>query len=233
MSDDVLTGASLEESLRSGDFDSPAADLVGMVKAGDEEGKVSFSPTDCESWVEIPTDVIESAEKVGDRPCRDHNHPVFRLRLKSSDDPMAQTLMKLLATRSSAPHGRPSSPGTSPMRPPGQWAPPMRPPGQWAPPMRSPGQWAPPMRSPGQWAPPIGSQGPSGGRVVYLQGDPGGGPVVGGGGENAWGCYCDDCCCCQWVCNVWVNRYFPGLGWQRVCDDWECAQPCPCCIWPW
>ncbi len=69
-----------------------------MVKASDEDGTIGFSPTDCESWVDVPTDVIETAEHVGHRPCRDHSHPVFRLTLKQSDDPEARILSTLLAS---------------------------------------------------------------------------------------------------------------------------------------
>jgi hypothetical protein len=101
MSDQQLTGASLEEALRSGKLDQPALELVGMVKAAEETGKISFTPTDCESWVDIPTDLIEKAEQVGQRPCRDHIHPVFRLQLKQPKDPEAQVLSALLAQRAS------------------------------------------------------------------------------------------------------------------------------------
>jgi hypothetical protein len=102
---DQLTGASLEEALRSGDFERAPVELVGMVKPSDEDGTISFAPTDCESWVDVPTDLIENAEHVGHRPCRDHSHPVFRLTLKQSEDPAARILTTLLgpSMRSGAP----------------------------------------------------------------------------------------------------------------------------------
>jgi hypothetical protein len=100
MSDDVLTGASLEESLRSGDFDSPAADLVGMVKASDQKGYVSFTGSGCDHWVDIPTKMIEQAERVGSSKCKDHSHPIFKLKLKVTQSGEAQVLSALLAQRS-------------------------------------------------------------------------------------------------------------------------------------
>jgi hypothetical protein len=96
MPDRDWTGASLEKALRSGELDRPALELVGMVKSAESAGKISFTPTDCESWVDIPTDLIEKAEQVGQRSCRDHIHPVFRLTLKKPEDPEAQILAALL-----------------------------------------------------------------------------------------------------------------------------------------
>ena len=104
MPDEQLTGEALEQALRSGDLDSSTVEIVGMVKAAEGKGKISFSPTDCESWVEVPTDLIESAVQVGKSTCRDHSHPVFRLSLKESDDPSARVLAALLG--SSAPSQR-------------------------------------------------------------------------------------------------------------------------------
>ena len=96
--DDRLTGSALEKALRSGELDAPSLEIVGMVKASDEKGKISFSPTDCESWTDVPTDLIKHAERVGESPCRDHTHPVFRLVLADSDDPAAKVLSAVLAS---------------------------------------------------------------------------------------------------------------------------------------
>jgi hypothetical protein len=115
MADQPLTGKSLEEALRSGDLDTPALEIVGMVKASEEKGSISFSPTDCESWVDVPTALIKSAVQVGQSRCRDHSHPVFRLSLNESDDPAAQVLAALLA--SSAPSPAPAGVGQMPIPP--------------------------------------------------------------------------------------------------------------------
>jgi hypothetical protein len=103
MPDEHLTGESLEEALRSGDLDGPAHEIVGMVKASEERGQISFSLTDCESWVDLPTDLIQSAVQVGKSACRDHSHPVFRLSLKESDDPAARVLAALMASSARSP----------------------------------------------------------------------------------------------------------------------------------
>jgi hypothetical protein len=116
MPDQPLTGKALEQALRSGDLDSPALEVVGMVKAAEERGKVSFSRNGCESWVDVPTSLIKSAVQVGHSRCRDHTHPVFRLSFKESDDPAAQVLTALLA--SSAPSPMQASPGQIPFPPP-------------------------------------------------------------------------------------------------------------------
>jgi hypothetical protein len=103
MPDEPLTGKSLEQALRSGDLDRPALEVVGMVKAAEEKGKISFSSTNCESWVDVPTDLIERAVQVGQSRCRDHSHPVFRLSFSASDDPAAQVMAALLASSASSP----------------------------------------------------------------------------------------------------------------------------------
>lgn len=103
MADQPLTGKSLEQALRSGDLDRPPLEIVGMVKAAEGRGKIRFSPTDCESWVDVPTDLIKSAVQVGQSRCRDHSHPVFRLSLTESDDPAAQVLSALLASSAPSP----------------------------------------------------------------------------------------------------------------------------------
>jgi hypothetical protein len=98
----TFTGESLAEALGAGDFDQPAAGgvvLTGMVKPSDQPGHVSFARGGCDTWVELPTSLIEQADHVGVRPCDDHSHPVFRITLRESDDPHARLLGQLLATQ--------------------------------------------------------------------------------------------------------------------------------------
>jgi hypothetical protein len=105
---ETLGGKALEAALRSDDFASSGIELVGMLKAADEKGKISFSHTDCEGWIDIPSELIEGATQVGSSPCRDHTHPVFKITLRASDDPAAQVLSSLLAAQSAPPmHGHP------------------------------------------------------------------------------------------------------------------------------
>jgi hypothetical protein len=107
MAEDRFTGSSLEEALRSGKLEeSGSLELVGMVKAAEEPGKISFTRTDCDSWVDIPTNLIDSAEQLGQRSCGVHSHPLFRVQLKEPKDPEARVLAALL-TSSAETHGRP------------------------------------------------------------------------------------------------------------------------------
>jgi hypothetical protein len=214
MPDQPFTGASLEEALRSGQLDKPAIELVGMVKSAEEPGKVSFSPTDCESWVDIPVNLIETAEQVGQRPCREHNHPVFRLHLKKPKDPEAQILAALLTSSAPPQSSMPFS--SNFMTSPGS--------GSWNP---GPTQYA---RRGGQHVrrgrPPSAMTG--GFQMSPFErvsvGNIGSG---GGNGLNAWGCWESECCECE------LEQCGPGpAGWQCWCAVYGCL-PCTRCIWPY
>ncbi len=99
---EVFTGETLLEAIEEGSFDRPGVDLVGMVKASEKDDHVSFTSGNCEEWVDLPTSMIERAEHVGHRPCKDHSHPVFRITLKEPEDPGAKLLAALLSARSGA-----------------------------------------------------------------------------------------------------------------------------------
>ena len=59
--------------------------LDGMAKPAENDGAaILFSPAGCESWVRVPTDLIESAEHLGELACKDHTHPHVRIHLKES-----------------------------------------------------------------------------------------------------------------------------------------------------
>src|SRR5215208_1378047 len=124
MAKTTYTGASLEEAVNSGSFEQPAIELTGMVKASEYEDHIAFDRGGCENWVDLPTDLIDRAEHLGQQPCRDHVHPVFRITLKESEDPAAQVFASLLATPTSIPpaaQNRPFPPqvGLGPSAPPG------------------------------------------------------------------------------------------------------------------
>jgi len=101
MRETTLDGPALEKSLAENTFDAPAPILIGMVKSSARQGYIAFAPNGCGSWVDIPTAMIAEAEKLGDQPCKDHTHHVFRLKLKEPQDPQAKVLMALLAARPS------------------------------------------------------------------------------------------------------------------------------------
>ena len=97
MDDAHLDGAGLEKALGEHRFDRPVAQLVGMVKQSDQPGHISFTPSGCEAWVDVPSAMIAEAEHIGQQPCKDHSHPVFRLSLKEPADAEGKVLMALLA----------------------------------------------------------------------------------------------------------------------------------------
>lgn len=131
MAGQTFTGESLLDALKSGEFESaPGPVVVGMVKESGKKGHIAFTAGGCETWVDLPTAMIEEAEHVGSRPCDDHAHPVFRIRLKESEDPQAKLLAAILSAG-------PATQAPSPMRrPPGRGG---LPPGGWRPPGGGPG----------------------------------------------------------------------------------------------
>jgi hypothetical protein len=95
----IFTGQGLVDALGAGEFDRPSGVvLTGMLKASERQDHVSFARGGCDTWIELPTSLIEQAEHLGSRPCDDHAHPVFRITLRESEDPQARLLAQLLAT---------------------------------------------------------------------------------------------------------------------------------------
>jgi hypothetical protein len=95
----TFTGQALVNALKAGEFDHPGIVLTGMVKPSEQQDHVSFAHGGCDTWVDLPTSMIEHAEHVGSRPCEEHSHPVFRITLGESDDPQAKVLGQLLASQ--------------------------------------------------------------------------------------------------------------------------------------
>jgi hypothetical protein len=97
MAEAVFTGASLEEALRN-DTLTPSAGLVitAMVKRSEQDGHISVTTGGCDAWIEIPTDMIDKAEHVGDNACRDHSHPVLRITLREAEGREARMFADLL-----------------------------------------------------------------------------------------------------------------------------------------
>jgi hypothetical protein len=91
-----FSGATLEKALKEGALAHTPASLIGMVKPAEKSGHVSFSQADCDAWVDLPIDMIDRADHVGQRPCRDHSHPIMRLTLREPKDPEGRILSALL-----------------------------------------------------------------------------------------------------------------------------------------
>jgi hypothetical protein len=112
----TFTGESLVEALRSGELEQPAGVvLTGMVKESEQPDHIAFARGGCDTWLDLPTSLIEQAEHIGRRPCDDHSHPLFRITLRESDDPQAKLLGQLLST-GPRPGTRPPRPGPGPRR---------------------------------------------------------------------------------------------------------------------
>jgi hypothetical protein len=94
----VFSGSELEEALRSGSLDQRSYEIEGMITHSEQRG-ILFSLGDCETWVELPLELVESAERTGDRPCRNAIYPVFRIRFKELSDPANQQLLEDFLTK--------------------------------------------------------------------------------------------------------------------------------------
>ena len=97
MNSKSFSGADLEKALTEGALTQAQTTLIGMVKPSEKSGHVSFSQAGCDTWVDLSTDMIERADQEGQRPCRDHTHPVMRITLKEPKDAQAKILWALLA----------------------------------------------------------------------------------------------------------------------------------------
>ena len=103
MNSKSFSGMDLEQALKEGELTHPAASLTGMVKPSEKSGHVSFSQAGCETWIDLPTDMIERADQEGQRPCRDHSHPVVRITLKEPKDAQGKILLALLTQAAPSP----------------------------------------------------------------------------------------------------------------------------------
>jgi hypothetical protein len=106
MKDKIFSGEALEEALKSEVFEQSEIELIGMVKSSEKPGHIAFARGGCETWIDMPTKMIEQAEQLGRRPCKDHWHPQFRITLKKPNNSEARILGELLAQ---SPIGFPSA----------------------------------------------------------------------------------------------------------------------------
>lgn len=93
------SGKDLVAALKEeGSFQRSGSTLVGMVKAADDGKNISFTMSDCDSWVDIPAEMITNAEMIAESRCKDHSHPVFEITLQEEGkDPASKMLLALLA----------------------------------------------------------------------------------------------------------------------------------------
>src|SRR5215203_7201287 len=92
------SGIELLESLRRGELSAPDA-YVGIVKPSQRENSVAFAAKSCDEWVDIPAELIDEVEVLRYVPCRDHSHPLVRLKLRFDEsDPVHGMVRQLLST---------------------------------------------------------------------------------------------------------------------------------------
>jgi hypothetical protein len=216
MENRTFSGASLEEALQGDLFSHAEIVRIGMVKPSKTPGYISFTGGSCENWIEIPTSLIERAEQLGNRPCKDHSHPVFRLTLAMPDDPQAQLFAALLAQSPDSSTVNMMPQAQTPMG-----AMPQMQSGVPSAPQASGGYQTTTMLG-GSGQPGASFQGPQSSARINT-----GGLGGLGGGLGAWGCWDSTCTTCtlwEYVCN--------GTACWWICKLWY-ERPCERCIWPW
>jgi hypothetical protein len=115
MQDETFTGEALEKALLNDELSQPGLELIGMVKTSDQKKHISLTTSGCDEWIDVPTSMIEQADRIGSSRCKDHSHPVFKLTLKEPKTPEAHILSALLAQRTPGQHIGPIP--TGPMQP--------------------------------------------------------------------------------------------------------------------
>lgn len=208
-----LTGNALESALKDDSFAPSGYTVVGMTKASDQAKHVAFTNGGCDAWVDIPTEMIEKAEHLGDSPCKDHSHPVFRLTLAIPKDKHAAVLYALMSRTTTPAVNVSASANPVPALTYANTVSAMPYAAQSNVPMTFA---AAPPRSTSASSP------------TALAGRLGGiGGIGGSGGLNAWGCWdstCTECLAYEYVCN--------GTACWSICKVWV-ERPCERCIWPW
>lgn len=70
--------------------------FVGLIKPSGEGASLHYAhPSSCDRWVEVPLDMIESIEHLGQRTCGDHSHPLVRLNFVQPDSAPHATFLSL------------------------------------------------------------------------------------------------------------------------------------------
>jgi hypothetical protein len=94
-----LTGPEFLKRLAVGTLRTPLV-REGFAKPveGRHESFLFSSGTSCEGWTEIPGEVVEKVEFLGERSCRGHSHPLIRIHFRepSADERYATVLSDLL-----------------------------------------------------------------------------------------------------------------------------------------
>ena len=207
MQEKTFTGASLEKALKNDALTRSEIELVGMVKSSEKVGHVSFTRSGCDTWVDLPNDMIEQAEHLGQNACKDHSHPVVKITLKEAKNPEAQILSALLAQ----PTPMPIQAGSMLTQ------------------ARPVPQMYSEIQGQGAFGSPLFGVGPEGIDDSFIVPLPQTSSLAGNGGFGGgsqgfkWGCWTGSCC----VAGRWVAGP-TGLRWH--CDRYA---PCEKCLIRW
>ena len=98
-----FTGSELEDALKNNEIAQSNIYIVCMVKKSDNSDYVSISCTNCDDWIELPTDIIESAVRIGQSNCNDHSHPIMKVFLKEGKKLHVKALMGLVSHLTGSP----------------------------------------------------------------------------------------------------------------------------------
>jgi hypothetical protein len=62
--------------------------IVGLVKSDEANpSAIHFSYSlPCEQWLSIPIEIVETIDHLGTVPCKDHQHPLVRIKFKRPDE---------------------------------------------------------------------------------------------------------------------------------------------------
>ncbi|MGD8428077.1 MAG: hypothetical protein PVH63_10610 [Balneolaceae bacterium] len=77
------SGQDLAKALKDGTLQAHRTNLLGMVDQSKSKDHIRFTINNCDDWIEVPIDLIDSWELKGHRRCRDHDHPIVSLDLKA------------------------------------------------------------------------------------------------------------------------------------------------------
>lgn len=98
MEQKTFDGKSLELALESESLENnESIDLIGMVKKSEKRSHISFTQTSCEEWVDIPIELIDKAEQIGLKKCKDHSHPIMRINFLPPKDGTQNLFLTLLS----------------------------------------------------------------------------------------------------------------------------------------
>jgi hypothetical protein len=95
----VLSGSELEEALRSGRLNEPSYEIEAMVRWLEKPHVLQIAvPGRCDTWVELPLELTDHAERIGVGTCPDGIHPVFKITFREPSDPVSKKLLAGLLT---------------------------------------------------------------------------------------------------------------------------------------